>query len=290
MHHHHQNGYGNFSTPGSSATPLEVLAEEFGACAACLVADTRERLAALEQRLEERLAALRDGKDGADGAPGPQGPPGEPGAAGEPGTAGPPGERGSDGKDGTPGPQGPPGEPGNPGPAGAPGERGPPGQAGEPPIIQPWTDAVHRAGDWVTHDGALWQARRDNQKEPGTGDDWRCIVAAPYVGEVCGLYDEARIYRRFDLVTMNGSEWRAAHDNPGPLPGDGWKQGAKVGKAGKPGDKGERGERGPPGAAPEFMGLRVLPDYRAIPVFADGTEGTAFSVRPWFETYNRERG
>lgn len=148
---------------------------------------------------------------------------------------------------------------------------------------------MHRAGDWVTHEGAIWQARQDNQREPGTSADWQPIVAPPYVGEVCGLWDAGRSYRRMDIVTLNGSEWRAVCDNPGPCPGDGWRQGAKVGKPGKPGDKGERGERGPPATTPKFLTLRALPDYHAIPIFADGTQGEVFSVRAWFETYDRDR-
>jgi hypothetical protein len=43
-----------------------------------------------------------------------------------------------------------------------------------------------------------------------------------------------------DVVSFNGSEWRAIVDNPGTLPGPDWMLGAK-------GARGKRGDRGPPG-------------------------------------------
>lgn len=100
-------------------------------------AEMRAEVVALRQQIEtmvaERLAAVRDGVDG---APGPEGPPGP---AGEPG---------------------PVGERGEPGPAGPIGERGEMGPAGTLPITTEWRDAVHYAGAVVTHGGGTWQASR----------------------------------------------------------------------------------------------------------------------------------
>lgn len=181
------------------------------------------------------------------------------------------------------------GEPGNAGEVGSTGERGeqgPPGPAGTPPIVTAWCDQVHRVGDWVTHGGCVYQATRDNQKEPGAGDDWLIIVAPPYVGEVCGAHDPDRAYRRFDIVTFNGAEWRAVTDNPGALPGEGWRQAAKQGKHGPPGPQGQPGTAATP---VKLRTLRTLPDFRAVPVMSDGSEGEPFSVRAWFEQYHAER-
>ena len=61
-----------------------------------------------------------------------------------------------------------------------------------------------------------------------------------YGGRACGLYNAAEAYRAMDVVSFNGSEWRAIVDDPGVLPGPGWMLGAK-------GSRGKRGERGPPG-------------------------------------------
>ena len=69
-----------------------------------------------------------------------------------------------------------------------------------------------------------------------------------YPGAPVGFWNETESYRAMDVVAFNGSEWRAVYDNPGPLPGDGWKQGAK-GVKGKPGERGEEGRRGMTGRA-----------------------------------------
>ena len=65
--------------------------------------------------------------------------------------------------------------------------------------------------------------------------------ADAYPGEAKGLFDPDATYRAMDVVSFNGSEWRAKHDDPGPLPGEGWMLSASKGK------RGDRGERGPDG-------------------------------------------
>lgn len=54
-----------------------------------------------------------------------------------------------------------------------------------------------------------------------------------YPGEARGLFDPRSTYRALDVVSLNGCEWRAKTDNPGPLPGDGWMLSAQRGKPGK---------------------------------------------------------
>jgi len=147
-------------------------------------------------------------------------------------------------KDGAPGPPGDPGEPGEPGPRGEPGEAvmGPEGPEGIPGPPGP----------------------------PGP---------EPYVGEVCGLFDPERVYRKYDLVRMDGAEWRAKYDAPGNLPGDGWTLAAKAGERGK------RGEMGPRG--PTIIEWAVR-DYRAVPVMSDGSVGPPLDLRSFFEQYHAE--
>lgn len=186
------------------------------------MAEQREVAALMLRAIETKLAEVRDGapgrdgvdgKDGADGAPGERGPQGEPGrdgtdgapgADGRDGIDGAPGADGRDGvdgKDGADGASGADGAPGRDGVDGAPGERGPQGDAGR--------------------DGA-------------DGKD-------AYAGEARGLFDPEASYRAMDVVSLNGSEWRAKRDDPGELPGDGWMLSAARGK------RGDRGERGPQG-------------------------------------------
>src|SRR6185436_15967349 len=132
---------------------------------------------------------------------------------------------------------------GPPGPQGERGERGEPGEAVTGPPGEP--------------------GERGERGEPGE---------VPYVGEVCGLFDPEREYRKYDLVSLGGAEWRATCDAPGPLPGDGWSLAAKAGERGKRGEIGPRGERGMPAAS--IIEWRVR-DYRAVPVMSDGSIGPA---------------
>jgi hypothetical protein len=102
------------------------------------------------------------------------------------------------------------------------------------------------------------------------------------IGEVCGLYDRTRAYRKFDLVTFHGSEWRAKHDEPGPLPGDGWALSGQVGGRGKP------GERGPPGPPGPTIVDWAIKEYRAAPIMSDGSTGPVIDMRVFFELYHGE--
>lgn len=149
------------------------------------------------------------------------------------------------------GPQGPPGSPG---------ERGEPGEAITGPPGEQGIQGPPGADSFV----------------PGPPGP------VPYVGEVCGLFEPGRSYRKYDLVTFNGSEWRARLDDPGKLPGNGW---VLTAKRGSRGEAGERGERGPAGAA--ITGWTVR-DFRAVPVLSDGTAGPALDLRALFEQYHAE--
>ena len=145
---------------------------------------------------------------------------------------------------------------GPPGPQGERGEQGEPGEAVTGPPGE--------------------QGERGERGEPGE---------VPYVGEVCGLFDPERCYRRFDLVSLHGAEWRAKCDAPGPLPGEGWALGSKAGERGKRGEIGPRGERGLPAASIAEWRVR---DYRAVPVMSDGSLGPALDLSALFAQYHIE--
>lgn len=108
----------------------------------------------------------------------------------------------------------------------------------------------------------------------------------PHVGEVCGLHDPERQYRKYDLVSFHDSEWRARRDDPGELPGDGWAISARAGSRGKPGEKGDRGV---PGAPAPTIARWERRDYRAVPVMSDGSVGPPLDLREFFELYHAER-
>ena len=149
------------------------------------------------------------------------------------------------------------------GPPGSQGERGEQGLPGEAIIGPPGEQGI--------------------QGPPGA--DSTVPGPEPYVGEVCGLFDPARDYRKFDLVAFGGSEWRARRDNPGALPGDGWALSASAGKTGQKGEIGKRGPAGPPG--PIIAGWTVR-DFAAVPVLSDGSTGPPLDLRALFEQYHAE--
>lgn len=245
------------------------------------------------------------GPPGPQGEVGPKGDPGEVGPIGPAGPVGPPGEKGAPGESikGDPGPSGesivgPPGERGEKGapgdsvigPQGERGERGPEGPSGKLPLVKAWHRGVHYESDVRTHDGSTYQAQRDTAEEP-PHEDWAVVAARgaePYVGEVRGRYDPKVNYRKFDLVTENGTEWRAKRDVPGALPGDGWAISAQRGDRGQKGERGDRGEKGPAGQAAPTIKAWEKRGYEAIPVMSDGTLGPALDVREFFELYDDE--
>lgn len=118
------------------------------------------------------------------------------------------------------------------------------------PVLLAWTDAVHYAGDIVTHGGSMWQAQRDTGREPPHGD-WECIVAKGDRGEPGpsiihrGTWSpDVGDYRALDTVALGGSSFLAVRDDPGQCPGDGWRLLASRGATGKPGVKGDQGRPG----------------------------------------------
>ena len=196
-----------------------------------LLAEERAQRIALEARIDEYGNLVR--------IPGPQG---ERGMPGEPGRDGVPGERGMDGPAGPAGERGMVGERGAMGDPGRDGRDGRPGEMGERGLDGP-AGPVGAMGD------------RGPSGEPAYG------------GSARGLYIASETYRAMDVVSHNGSEWRAVRDDPGELPGDGWMLGAK-GSRGKPGERGERGMAGPQGPqGPTGNGLADIIIENGVLVF-----------------------
>jgi hypothetical protein len=157
-------------------------------------------------------------------------------------------------------------------------------------MVREWVDRVHYLGDVVAHHGATWQARRDTAREP-PHEDWAIIAAAgrdAAEGNVCGAWVPGRRYRKFDLVAMDGCEWRARRDDPGALPGDDWALSAVQGKRGGKGERGEPGERGQSGAPAPYITEWLIESYRAMPLLSDGSTGPVLDMRQFFELYDRE--
>ncbi len=191
-------------------------------------------------------------------------------------TPGPSGERGQDGQRGPQGEAGPEGPQGPPGPVGATGAAGAAGERG--PVGDPGPRGL--AGDIGV---AGPQGERGETGERG---------ADGYPGEARGLWDAKAEYRAMDVVSHNGSEWRAIKDDPGELPGPGWMLGAK-GVRGRPGDrgaagergaKGDRGERGTDGIGIEEM---TISDTTLMMLRSDGSV-LSCDLMPVIERYYRQ--
>jgi hypothetical protein len=207
---------------------------------------------------------------------------------------GPPGERGEAG------PIGPPGEPGISGPRGEKGDTGDPGPPGKLPLVKAYRpDEVHYAGEVVVHEGSAYQARSDTARAPSHDRDWICIAAAGRDGvdgrspTVRGTFDPKVTYERLDIVALNKGSFIARYDDPGPCPGGGWQLITAHGVPGDKGAPGPRGERGAQGAKGE-PGASIIdwqidrPNYQAIPVMSDGTQGPPLALRGLFEQYDKE--
>lgn len=191
-----------------------------------------------------------DGKDGVDGAPGRDGlngADGKDGAPGERGADGAPGKDGADGKDGAPGADG------------KDGERGPEGAPGKLQLVKEFAPGVHYESEVVVHKGGTYQALKDTAEEPPHAD-WICLAAPGRDGkdadeiEVRGTFDATSVYRRLNIVALNGAAFIARKDEPGACPGEGWQMIAMQGKTGRPGEPGKKGDpgvglKGEPGAA-----------------------------------------
>lgn len=265
-------------------------------------ADVLEIRASVERMVAERLATLRDGRDGADGRDGIAGRDGVDGAAGRDGLDGAAGRDGVDGVNGRDGidgrdgadatdeqiaeavarymaanpvPAGRDGRDGVDGRDGAPGPAGPPGAL---PVARAWSDAVHYLGDVVTHGGATWQAQRDTGREP-PHEDWICLAAPGAAGAdgrsmvVRGTWSDAERYEALNVVVLNGAGFVARRDDPGACPGEGWQMIAAQGGRGKPG---EPGPRGLPGAAgPAIVRADVDDEGRLTLTHADGARVVA---------------
>jgi hypothetical protein len=158
---------------------------------------------------------------------------------------------------------------------------------------------VHYEGDVVTHAGGTWQADCDTARMPGDGDDWIMLARAgkdASTPDIRGTYNKDAIYKRFDIVALNGSSFIARAQNPGECPGPGWQLIASAGRPGKPGPKGERGdvgkqgERGLPGeAGPTILAWKIdRESYSATPIMSDHSDVPPLELRSLFEQFQIE--
>ena len=109
--------------------------------------------------------------------------------------------------------------------------QGPPGKL---PVVRAWVDRVYYEGEVVIRHGATWQASGDTGRAPpaqrldmpaAAGEDGRSPTVREHLGR------RMAVYSALDIVALNGGQFIARHDNPGPCPGDGWQLLASAGQA-----------------------------------------------------------
>lgn len=262
----------------------------------------------LDARVRDAIAGIQNGRDGdigpqgergdrgfqgERGEPGPQGEQGERGFAGPSGLDGEQGERGFPGERGEQGPQGERGIDGlngSDGDKGEPGERGPEGPSGKLSIVKAYDpETVFYEGDIVHLEGSTYQARKDTAQRPPHGD-WSPIAVKGKDARdwtMRGLYEPGAEYLKGDVVARDGGSWIAVKDEPGDLPGEGWRQLTQKGKRGDRGEKGERGQpgiKGPPGdPGPAVIDLSV-DGFVLVVTSADGST-VAVDLAQMFQNY-----
>jgi hypothetical protein len=149
-------------------------------------------------------------------------------------------------------------------------------------------------GEVFTFERGAFQALKDTGQQPGH-NDWICIATGGVDGNsptVRDTYAAKEDYRALDIVVSDGAAFIARRDNPGALPGDGWKMIARQGARGVAGEKGPKGDKGDPGPAgapaPTIKSWRIdRKNYGAIARMSDGSEVT-LSLRELFEQFNSE--
>jgi hypothetical protein len=161
------------------------------------------------------------------------------------------------------------------------------------------SESVTYEGEFVCHEGALYQARKDTAQAPG-GSDWVCVARAGVDGRdgltlnFRGGLNAYEKYRRLDVVEFDGSSFVALYDNPSSVPGaDGWQLLCGRGNRGPVGDvglRGRKGERGGRGAdAPTIISWTLdRKNYRAVPTMSNGQAGAPLDLRGLFEQFVME--
>lgn len=240
----------------------ELIQAQAGQIIAELRAQNVELAAQLRAMVEERLALLRDGKDGLpgrdgapgrdgidgrdgvdgkngrDGAPGQDGKDGSPGADGLPGRDGADGRQGADGKDGQEGAPGKDGADGNPGRDGIDGRDGADGKDGAPG--EPGRDGVDGAPgrDGVDgRDGAPGLDGKDGAPGRDGVDGKEGLPGREGPPGKLPLVTEwtDRVYYESDAVTHEGSVYQAIRDTGRPPPHEDWRCIAAAGRNGEDG-------------------------------------------------------
>ena len=167
---------------------------------------------------------------------------------------------------------------------------------GKLPVAKTWhPESVAYQSEFVSHEGALYQAKKDTAQTPG-GADWVCVARSgrdAITPNVRGTFSVEETYKQLDIVVCDDGAFIAKHDNPGICSGDGWQllsRQDRPGRKGETGERGMRGERGEKGeTGPSIVSWQIDRErYRASPLMSDGTVGAMLELRGLFERFLSE--
>jgi hypothetical protein len=166
---------------------------------------------------------------------------------------------------------------------------------GKLPVAKTWRpETVVYQAEFVSHEGALWQAKEDTAQAPG-GADWVCVARAGRDGtdapalNICGTYDARKTYRHLDVVALDGASFVAKRDDPGICTGDGWQLLCRQGKRGKRGERGPVGPKGDQGepVMPQLISSKIDENYNLVILRKDNSL-EILPLREAFERYDEE--
>jgi hypothetical protein len=149
---------------------------------------------------------------------------------------------------------------------------------GKLPIAKTWQpETVVYQAEFVSHEGALWQARRDTARTPGASDDWICVCRAgrdAVTPIVRGTFEVGIAYKHLDICVSDGAAFIACKDDPGLCPGDGWQMLSRQGRRGPRGERGECGPAGPkgePAVMPQLISSEIDENYNLTILRSDNS-------------------
>jgi hypothetical protein len=171
---------------------------------------------------------------------------------------------------------------------------------GKLPVAKTWQpENVTYQAEFVSHNGSLYQARKDTAQAPG-GSDWVCVARHgrdAITPTVRGAYDVNDSYGELDIVSFDGAAYVAKSDDPGLCPGEGWERLSKRGQRGRRGEavrgpQGEKGAKGDKGDdALEIVNWHIdSVNYRVVRFTNSGQAGKPLELRALFERFLEEVG
>jgi hypothetical protein len=164
---------------------------------------------------------------------------------------------------------------------------------GELPVAKTWRpETVVYQAEFVSHEGALWQAKKDTAQAPG-GADWVCVARAgrdAVTPNIRGAFSVDEDYKVLDIVALDGASFIAKNDNPGICPGDGWQLLSRQGRPGREGERGPagpKGDKGPPAVVPRLVSSKIDENYN-LSILRSDDSLEIIPLREAFERYDSE--